>query len=48
MWYFGKKLVQYNEHFISTVDTDGLVLWHQAISSHSAEYAPMRFQQFRG
>ena len=26
---------------VSTVTTDALVLKHQAISSHSAEYAPM-------
>ena len=26
---------------VSTVDTDGLVLQHQAISSHSAEYTHM-------
>ena len=42
------KLVQYIEHFISTVGTDGLVLQHQDISSHIAEYAPMHFQLFRG
>ena len=34
------KLVQYNEYLVSIVDTDGLVLKHQAISSYSAEYAP--------
>ena len=45
---FCKKLVQYNEYLISTVDTDGLVLQHQAISSHSAEYTPMHFQLFMG
>ena len=33
--------------FISNVDTDALVL-HQGISGHSAQYAPMRFQVFRG
>ena len=31
------KLVQYNEYLVSTVDTDGLVLKHQGISSYSAE-----------
>ena len=35
------KLVQYNEYLVSIVDTDGLVLKHQDISSHSAEYTPM-------
>ena len=34
------KLVQYNEYLVNTVDTDGLVLHHQGISSHSAEYTP--------
>ena len=28
-------------YMVSTVTTDALVLKHQAISSHSAEYAPM-------
>ena len=42
------KLVQYNEYLISIVDTDGLVLKHQGISSHSADYAPMRFPVYRG
>ena len=40
------KLAQYGG-LVSTVDTDGLVLQHQDISSHSAEYAPMHFQLFR-
>ena len=31
------KLVQYNNYLVSTVDTDGMVLQHQGISSHSAE-----------
>ena len=48
MLYIGIKLVQCNEYFISTVDTDGLVLEHQGISSHSAEYAPMHFQLLKG
>ena len=48
IWYFGTRLVQCNEYFISTVDTDGMVLQHQGIRIHSAEYAPMRFQLFRG
>ena len=33
------KLAQYSKCLVSTVNTDGLVLWHQAISGHSAEYA---------
>ena len=35
------KLVQYNECLVSIVDTDG-------ISSHGADYAPMRFPVFEG
>ena len=42
------KLVQYNECLVSIVDTDGLVLQHQGISSHGAYYAPMRFPVFKG
>ena len=37
-----------NECLISIVDTDGLVPKHQGISSHSADYAPMRFPVFKG
>ena len=32
------KPVEYKAYLVSTVDTDGLVLEHQAISSYSAEY----------
>ena len=42
------KLVQYNDCLVSMVDTDGLVLYHQGISSHSADYTPMRFPAFKG
>ena len=42
------KLVQYNECLFSIVDTDGLVLYHQGISSNSADYATMRFPVFKG
>ena len=42
------KLIQYNECLVRIVDTDGLVLEHQGISSHSADYAPMRFPVFKG
>ena len=41
---FGMKLFQKNEYFISTVVTDGLVPYHQGISSSSAKYTPMYFQ----
>ena len=37
-----------NEYLISTIDTDGLVLKHQAISSRIAEYEPMPSQLFMG
>ena len=33
------SLIQYNEYLVNTVDTDGLVLQHQGISSYSAECA---------
>ena len=42
------KLVGHKVYSVSTVDTDGLVLQHQGISSHSTEYAPMCFQWFMG
>ena len=42
------KMVQYNECLVSVVDTDALVLLHQGISSHSADYAPMSFPVFKG
>ena len=35
------KLNQSNEYLVSTVDTDGLLLLHQDISSYSAEYTPI-------
>ena len=42
------KLVQHNEYLISIVDADGLVLDHQSISSHNADYVLVRFPVFRG
>ena len=39
-------MAQYNEYLTSTVDTGGLVLSHQGISSHSAEYVPIHVQWF--
>ena len=42
------KMLQLIDCLISTEDTDGLVLKHQGISSHSADYAPMRFPVFKG
>ena len=42
------KLVQHNEYLVSIVDTGGLVLHHQGISSYSAEYASMHFQLLMG
>ena len=44
MW----KLLKYNQCLVSIVDTDGLVLYHQGISSHVADYAPMRFPVLKG
>ena len=41
------KLVQYNECVVGIVDTDDLVLLYQGISSHSADYEPMRFPVFQ-
>ena len=42
MWYFCMKLVvKYTEYWVSTVYTDGLVLKHQGITDHNAEYVPM-------
>ena len=41
---FCLKLAQYNEYSVSTVDTGGLVLQHQGISSYNAEYASICFQ----
>ena len=41
------ELAQYHEYSVSTVDTEGLVLEHQGISSHSAEYVLMRFLAFK-
>ena len=40
------KLVQNNQYLVSTVDTDGLVFWHQGIMRQSAENASMHFQLF--
>ena len=42
------EIVQYDECLFSIVGTDGLVLLHQDISSHSADYTPMRFPVFEG
>ena len=39
-----KPMAQYNKYLVSTVEPDVLVLQHQDISSHSADYAPMCFQ----
>ena len=38
------RLVQYDEYVVSTADTGGLVLKHQAISSYSVQYTTMHFQ----
>ena len=44
MWLFYEN-GRIQQIFVSTVDT---MLWHQSISGHSAEYAPMYFQLFMG
>ena len=40
------KQVQYDKYLSIPVDSDDLVLYHQSISSHSAEYAPVHSQIF--
>ena len=42
------ELAQYNEYFISIMGIDDLVLENQGISSHSADYTPIRFQLLKG
>ena len=55
MWYFCMTIyVVYLyetgpiQWILNTVDSDGLVLQNQGISSHSAEYAPMCSQFLMG
>ena len=48
MHYFCMHMGQYNEYLISMVDTDGLVLQRQGISSHSAAHTSMTFQLWMG
>ena len=38
----------YNEYLVSTVNTDGLVLWRHGISTDIAEYTRIHFQLFMG
>ena len=45
MQYFYRKLIQYSECLVKTVDTDDLVLKHR---SYSVEYVPMRSPLFMG
>ena len=45
---FLQETSQNNSYLISIVDIDGLVPYHQGISSHSAENVPMHFQLFMG
>ena len=42
------KLLLCNAYLISTVGTDGLVLQHQGMRSHNAEYAPMHLHMCMG
>ena len=40
------KLVWYNEYLVSTMDTDGPVLYHSGLHNYSAKCAPVHFQLF--
>ena len=42
------NLIQYNKHFLNTVDTGGLALWDQGSSSHGAANVVIRFQLLMG
>ena len=42
------NIFECSTYSVSPVGNDGLVLKHQGISSHRAEYTPMDFQVFRG
>ena len=42
------KLAQYSKYVVGNVGADDLVLWHQGISSYSADYTPICFQLFMG
>ena len=48
VWNWPNTIIYWPEYLVRTVDTDGLVLQHQGISSYSAEYAFMHFQLFIG
>ena len=48
LYAFCMKSVQYNQYFVSIVDTDDLVLKHQGISSHIAEHTSMPPQLLMG
>ena len=41
-------MAQYNNYIVITMDIDGMVPWHHAISNHSVDYTAMRFQLFMG
>ena len=43
---FSLKLVECSAYLISTTGADGLLLYHQGISNHRAEFVPMCFQRF--
>ena len=36
------ELAQNNDYLVSTVDTDGLVLWYQSINHQLPEHSPRR------
>ena len=49
MQYFCMILIQYSEYLVvSTVDTNGLVLKHQDISSYSADFTHVPFELLMG
>ena len=42
------KSIQHNKYLVTTVATDGLVLQHDGINSHTAKHSPMRLHGLKG
>ena len=42
------KLVRSNAYLVSTAGTEGVVLHHRGLSSHSVEYAAVHIQMVMG
>ena len=40
------ETASYNDYLVRSLDTDGLVIEHQAICSHSAEYACLQYNHY--